>query len=590
MRLTSLGLLVGCVLIQFVLASVAGATPPWSFVVIPDAMNNDVALNDPDWYGDGLDGTFDDGTHAAWPFTLNAMAAESPDFVLVPGDLVQGRWSLDAFSDSQIQDKINSDPANFGHLAGKSGVEARKDHVRYMADRFYPDWNQMWADHGISNVYSIPGDHEFGDNNWGMSYDPDVVPVYREKYEEYRGTPAGATSYADFDGRTFSLSHKNLTLVGVDVFDDNEGGNVAIGVDGAHLAFVENALNNSTTDHKIAMAHTPILPGSPKRSSSGLGLPGGASSGLWQALVGGDADMYLAGEVHDISMQEQGNLLQMVAGSQPSNVSEFNYLLVTVYDDRLELELKLLETTLDGPRDFNNDPYEVDPYLERQVKLTQAQRDAGFQSVGTMTIDKSTGERQFISKTGYFDSSRYSVLDPAPQTGDVIQQMTVTGSNREYAIDTSGFGVGAKVYTDREYTWANSPSEGDLPSYLIGAEYVATANDDKDNGSLQIDLSFDGPSDVYVFFDDRAAATSWLTDQFTDTGDDMKYLIDEDTYSDGTWSVWKLSLTEAGTVTLGPRGGTGNGMYMIAAIPEPASLALLGLGGLGTLIARRRRR
>jgi hypothetical protein len=402
----------------FALISTLRAEAPWKFVVIPDAMNNDVAIDDPDWYGDGLNGTFDDGTHAAWPFTLDAIAAESPDFVLVPGDLVQGRWSLDAFTDSQIANKIATDPANFGHLTGFSGSEARKQHIRWMADRFYPDWNQMWLNHGITKVYTIPGDHEFGDNDWNKSYDPDIVPVYREKYEQYRPTPAGATSYPGFDGRTFSLVHKNLTLVGVDVFDRNEGGNVALGVGAPHLAFVQQALANSNSPHKIAMAHTPILPGSLKRSSSGLELPDGAASGLWQTFVAENVDMYLAGEVHDISMQQKDAILQMVCGTQPSNVTDFNYLVVTVHDDRLELELKLLSTTLEGPRDFSKDPYLVDPYLERKAKLTQAQFNTGFQTVGTMVIDKAGGNRTFAGRTGMFASPRYAVLDTPPTRED----------------------------------------------------------------------------------------------------------------------------------------------------------------------------
>jgi hypothetical protein len=404
------------------LAPLVRAEAPWKFVVIPDAMNNDVALDDTDWYGDGLDGTFDDGTYAAWSFTLNAIAAESPDFVLVPGDLVQGRWSLDAFTDAQIANKIATDPANFGHLAGLSGTEARKQHVRWMADRFYPDWNRMWTDHGITKVYTIPGDHEFGDNDWGKSYDVDLVPVYREKYEQYRPAPAGAASYPGFGGRTFSLTHKNLTLVGVDVFDRNEGGNVSLGVGAPHLAFVRQALAASTPAHKIAMAHTPIIPGSLKRSSSGIELPGGASSDLWQTFAAENVDMFFAGEVHDISMQQKDAILQMVCGTQPSNVPEFNYLVVTVHDDRLELELKLLNTTLEGPRSNANDPYGVDPYLLRKVKLTRAQFETGFQTVGTMVIDKPGDERAFTGKTGIFASARYTNLDldPAPTDGLLV--------------------------------------------------------------------------------------------------------------------------------------------------------------------------
>jgi hypothetical protein len=547
------------------------ADEPWSFVVIPDAMNNDVWLGDSDWYGDNPDGSFNDGTYAAWPFALNAMASEAPDFVLVAGDLVQGRWSLDAFSDAQIQSRIVSDPANFGHLAGLSGVEARQQHIRFMADRTYPDWNQMWANAGIDTVYTIPGDHEFGDNDWNRPYDGELVPVYREMYQQYRPTPEGATAYEGSGGRTFSLTHKNLTLIGIDVFDRNEGGNVSIGLNDNQLAFVENALANSDADHTIAMGHTPILPGVLTRSSSGLMYPGGANSALWQAFRDANVDMYLAGEVHDISMQQRDDILQMVNGTQPSNVPEINYMVVTVYEDRLELELKLLETTLAGPRDFGNDPYLVDPYLARQVKLTQAQYNTGFVTVGTMVIDKSTGQTQFIGKTGCYDSNRYSVLDPEVLSGDVISSLRVGGSTREYVIDSSGFGAGTLVYTDREFAWSNSTTAGNIPAYLEGAEYVRTPNDDKSNGAVQIEMSFDQTTELYVLFDDRVPPANWLTSQFTDTGANLRYLIDESTQSAGTWSVWRTTVAAGDDITLGANATSGSnfGMYAIAAVAVP---------------------
>ena len=582
-------------LILLVPAVEVQAEDSWSFVVIPDLVNNDVAIDDPDWFGDGLDGTFDDGTYAALPFTLDAVAAESPDFVLVPGDLVMGRWSLDAFTDAEIQQKITTDPDNFAHLDGLSGVEARQAHVRHMAERFYPDWNQMWSDRGVGNVYTIPGDHEVGDNDWNQSYDADLIPVYREKYEQYLPAPAGATSPDGYNGRAFEFTHKNLSIVGVDVFETDANGDMDLGVSGEQLTFVEQSLAGSAAAHKLVMGHTPILPGARKRSSSGLELPGGANSGLWQAMASDDVDLYLAGEVHDISMQEKDGILQAVTGSQPSNVEEFNYMVVNVFDSKFELELKRLETTTDGPRDVAADPYQVDPYVDRQVKLTQTQHDNGFQSVGTMVIDKTTGDRQFIQKTGYFET-RYTVLDSGPLAGgNALKSAVIGGTDLTYAIDTSGFDENTEIYTDRDYVWAAANEGDNLPEELLGADYLQTANDDKNNANLTVELDVAAASMLYVFFDDRIDnRPEWLTTQFSDTGDDLAPKKTDGTRG-ATWSIWEMTMEEAGTVNLGINSdgseGTGIGHYGVAvqSIPEPGTFVLL-LSALCCLALRRRDR
>jgi 3',5'-cyclic AMP phosphodiesterase CpdA len=52
----------------------------WTFVSMPDFLNVDTTYPQPAWE-DALD------------YVLKAVKAENPDFVLVAGDLVMGRWS-----------------------------------------------------------------------------------------------------------------------------------------------------------------------------------------------------------------------------------------------------------------------------------------------------------------------------------------------------------------------------------------------------------------------------------------------------------------------------------------------------------------
>ncbi|MEX0654094.1 MAG: LamG-like jellyroll fold domain-containing protein [Phycisphaeraceae bacterium] len=637
----------------------ARAEEPWSFVTIPDFLNNDVASDQTGWFGDGLDGTFDDGTYAALPYVIDRIAGESPDFVLVPGDLVQGRWSLDRFDDVTVAD--------------------RQNHIRTMANRFYPDWTQWWDDAGL-DVYTVPGDHEFGDNPWNKSYDSDLIPVYREVYEQHLQMPDNGP--VGYERRAFSLNHKNLTLVGVDMFETDSDGDMRIGVTGEQLNWFEQTLADSDTDHRVVMGHAPVLPGWLQRSSSGLSLPGGAQTGFWEAMAEHAADLYLAGEVHDVSIQEQDQVLQVITGSQPSNVSDFNYLKVTVHDDRLELEIKQLLTTIERPRDKSLDPYGVDDYTQRQVKLTQEQHDAGFQTIGTMVIDKSTGQTQYLDRDGVFQS-RYTDLD-----GNVapIGQLYYDFDN-----DNGATTAGIRVTSDTGEPNASGVIRGngeplsfatDVPDAIAhrstrSLDLRANAGDSSNNQYIQID----SPAWAGATGDAARTLTAWIKtdhkgDQVivgngqsgiiagklifrldeTQSGSDVwalrteiqgDALVGSTDLSDGEWhhvafvfdpdgddatlanarlyvdGQEELLTTESnrnynvetlnqGSVLIGGWPGDGGRFFeglldevgfwgraltadevaALAAgepIPEPASLTLLGLGGL-TLLARRRRR
>ena len=139
-------------------------------------------------------------------------------------------------------------------------------------------------------------------------------------------------------------------------------------------------------------------------------------------------------------------------------------------------------------------------------------------------------------------------------------------------------------YVDR--TPATTPPGGhqynSIPAYLIGAEYVLTVNDDKDNGSHELDVTLSEAAIVYLFLDNRlqASGTGSGTGQgvnpdlsgmpwvaalgFTDTGDDIG--IDE--AGDGDIDRWSSVFSKkfaAGTITLkGDPQGYGGNMYGVA--------------------------
>ena len=146
----------------------------------------------------------------------------------------------------------------------------------------------------------------------------------------------------------------------------------------------------------------------------------------------------------------------------------------------------------------------------------------------------------------------------------------------------------ALCYVDRAHQY-NS-----IPAYLIGAEYVLTANDDKDNGSHELDVTLSEAATVYLFLDNRLQASGtgtggqgvnpdlsgmpWVAAMgFTDTGNDIG--IDE--AGDGDIDNWSSVFSKkfpAGTITLkGDPQGYGGNMYGVAVIgpqarnPNPAN-------------------
>ena len=172
------------------------------------------------------------------------------------------------------------------------------------------------------------------------------------------------------------------------------------------------------------------------------------------------------------------------------------------------------------------------------------------------------------------------------------------GNTQPLASDGS-LADGLHVFSDRDYPWAGVPGD------LAGADYVRTFNTDKSgtgSDTVTYDVTTSIGAMVAVTIDDR-----WFSDDgiplqtkvdeivsafaapgtFTDTGLDLYIREDmtEPYENDRQMSVFS-ALLPAGTYTFGPSPSNKN-FYSIGAIPEPATIALLGLGGLG-LIRRKR--
>lgn len=561
--------------VSLFLAGTLSAEDPWTFISIPDFLNNDVDStgNGGRWTGDYSTNPeyFNPGEVGALPYVIDKIGQANADFVLVAGDLHQGRWSLD---------RVSSNPT----------VEQRISHLNTMADTYYPAWTQRWTDAGFtlgSDLLAIPGDHEYGDNDWNSSYDRELIPIYAQKFSEYMNMPTNGP--IGYQGRSWSLQHKNLTLVGVDVYETDADGDMAPGVTGTQLDWVDQTLSGSA-GHKIVMGHMPVLPGYDWRSSSAMGLPGDADTGFWQSMDSNDVSLYLCGEVHTVSAQQKDNILQLPHGSQPSKVSEFNYLEVTVYDDRLELTIKALETTIEGPNDFDLDPYGADPYVERIVKLTADQQAAGFQSVGTMTIDLTGPLPEFLNQTGIL-ASKYTSYDRPAQTitAGLADSLVIEHHIEDYATSLGTFGDDVRAYSDRGHNWV--ASGGELPEALVGGEMLLPSTDDSSNPYVTMSLTLKEQAKVYVLMDGENLP-NWLTESFTETGWEIALDKFDDGDIDEFFGVYEAEFLAGETVLLGENSTDAGAMYslVMTPTPEPVTLGLLGLGGLGLLRPDRRRR
>jgi 3',5'-cyclic AMP phosphodiesterase CpdA len=325
----------------------------WTFVSIPDFLNVDTTYPQPGWE-DALD------------YVLEAVKAESPDFVLVPGDLVMGRW----WSEEKIE--------------------------KYAAI-YYPAWIRRMEAHGL-RFYAALGDHEIGDNPW-PPHRARLVPAFRRSFRQYLEMPSNGPE--GLEGTAYYFVHRNTLFVSVDVFETGEGlqGDIVIRVTGSQLEWFKETLDShSDVDHIIVMGHTPILGPVRQETSSGLMLEDGRRSPLWRAMVIGGVDLYLCGEVHAVTCIERDRVQQVAHGGLFGYNPRVNYLIARVSPTAVELEIKEIDIVCEG----DDLPQEGPGGPSERVHITDEARERGFTTIGTMVINKSSGKKATEAKTGCF--------------------------------------------------------------------------------------------------------------------------------------------------------------------------------------------
>jgi hypothetical protein len=169
------------------------------------------------------------------------------------------------------------------------------------------------------------------------------------------------------------------------------------------------------------------------------------------------------------------------------------------------------------------------------------------------------------------------------------------GMSYFYEIVPGGMNEDAPAFADRLHQW-NGVDVNGMPDYLLGGDYVKTFNDDKVVDELEITLTIERPSLVYILIDTRTPPPPWLTAAFEDTGGVVGVDQKSDAPAEGSelskyhlangagksvdfiHSIWRREVREPGEIVLGANGlllgetkeagiAAGLNMYGIVVVP-----------------------
>ncbi len=280
------------------------ANASYRFISSPDFLNADVGTLDglPRWDGQA------DSTNASWNSALDQLLdtwdSRNPGSVLVAGDTVEGHWGQD-FSGA-------------GYFGTYDTLTARQNAIRTAGNTYYPQWKKRFTDRGLVTHVAV-GDHEIGDNGWNEENKRTDVPIYKDVFADnliatngYRLAPTGSSSKTAY-ARYIS---PGVLLVSVDVFYRTST-SVTAQLDPAQLDWLDSTLANAKsngTEWIIVQGHTPVLGPVRQAASSGLMFTNGADSGFWKTMVRHGVDVYLSGEVHNVTVRRQDGITQISHG------------------------------------------------------------------------------------------------------------------------------------------------------------------------------------------------------------------------------------------------------------------------------------
>ena len=334
----------------------------FSFLSSPDLLNSDVAdVRSSPFYRRGAPNSINADYRASLDVVYDQFATEEVRDLLVAGDLVEGHWGRD--------------DARTGTFGPVRTYAQRVRAVTRAARLYYGESLARVTSRGMRLVPAI-GDHEIGDNNWRAGttaynrFKRRSFPVWKKNFRQALLTrsgggrrfadhptgPARHTAYATF-------LHPEVLLVTVDVFR-RVPGDVVPQLDQAQLRWLKRVLRGARTggvDWVVVQGHVPVLKPVRTTGSSGIFYRGGSQSPFWRALTKYDVDLYLSGEVHNVTAVSRSSGPLQISHGGLFAFGGTNYLRADVTSDRLDVVV----------RKFQRDTAIVDP---DQPRLWQTHR------------------------------------------------------------------------------------------------------------------------------------------------------------------------------------------------------------------------
>lgn len=299
----------------------------------PDFLNADVGdlRKGPNFWTPGrTENSINDAYRRALSTVMSDWVSQRPDGVLVAGDLVDGWWG--------------SDRGGSGNFGPVDTAAHRRKALKRAADTYYPQWKARFTNHHLP-VYPAMGDHEFGDDPWDAEKRA-LAPQFESSYTKYMTRHANGS--ARFTNRPRGSRHEfsayawrpapNVQMITLNEFDVTDA-RMRIRLDRVQMQWLVRVLKDARRDGVqwvVAQGHVPIVGPVRKRGSSGLFYEGGENSRLWKVFQRYGLDMYLCGEVHDVTAVQRDGIVQISHGG----LFQFgltNYVLADFFDDHITL-------------------------------------------------------------------------------------------------------------------------------------------------------------------------------------------------------------------------------------------------------------
>jgi hypothetical protein len=338
------------------------------FVSFPDFFNFDVPNPWPKW-------------DTAINYFLSEVKSENPDFVLVAGDLVDGRW----WDSPQC--------------------------IEHAGTVYYSGWVERMNQHALK-YYTAVGDHELGDDPWPEKKIK-LIPYFEKTYSNILKMPSNGPD--NKKGLAYYVRQGDLLLITVETFEVIND-SMHTDVRGEQLSWFREVLReNKDAKFKVVQGHIPVWGEINYRSSSRLMLDNGKSSEFYKAMIKNDVDLYLCGEFHDITVLESDGLWQIVHGSSWGRkiVNTQDYLVCRIEGNNMYLFMKRIYMDATGDYMWNINK-ERGP-RERMV-INEKSVVNGPETVGTITIYKTKDRKDYLNMTGIFNYENQSFTDKLSNT------------------------------------------------------------------------------------------------------------------------------------------------------------------------------